>query len=76
MVFPRADETTAAHELGHCLFLAHAPGGNVGNADPHGHDAAMANCLMGYHATATDFCGFCLLRLRGWKRAPLRPRFG
>lgn len=75
VVFPRADETTAAHELGHCLFLAHAPGGNVGNADPYGHDAAMANCLMGYHDTATDFCGFCLLRLRGWDRVPLRPTF-
>lgn len=72
VVFPRADETTAAHELGHCLFLAHAPGGKVSNPDPFAHDAAMPNCLMGYHDKATDFCGFCLLRLRGWDRAPLR----
>ncbi|PTL80309.1 hypothetical protein [Vitiosangium sp. GDMCC 1.1324] len=74
VVFARSDETTAAHEIGHGLFLCHAPGGIVRDPDPHAHDANMSNCLMGYHENATDFCGFCQLRLRGWDRALLHPR--
>jgi hypothetical protein len=73
VVFERSDETTAAHEIGHGMFLCHAPGGIVANPDPHAHDVNMGNCLMGYDEKATDFCGFCQLRLRGWDRSLLRP---
>lgn len=66
---------TAAHELGHTLYLCHAPGGGVQRQgtgiEVAYHDAGMTNCLMGYDETAASFCAVCLLRLRGWQRAAL-----
>ncbi len=63
-------DSTAAHEIGHNLFLPHAPlpqtnipGGAIGSQ----HDQADMHCLMGYDdSQPLRFCGKCLLRLRGW----------
>lgn len=61
------------HEVGHVLFLRHhwtggglgtESGGFSGSHDPHDW------CLMGYlPLTTDDFCGKCLLKLRGWDEA-------
>lgn len=72
-------EQTVTHEIGHCLFLAHAPDNvtatDIANRpDATVHDDDWHNCAMSYNYTAVRrFCGFCLLRLRGWDRAKLKP---
>jgi len=68
-----ADRTTA-HELGHQMFLAHAPSGPVAGADRNAHDAQDPLCLMGYDPKADHFCGLCVLRLQGWSRTRLQPQ--
>jgi hypothetical protein len=76
-------EQTVAHEIGHCLFMAHAPvildkNGNVVTdiANKHDrtvHDKNFNNCLMSYNYDAErKWCGFCILRLRGWDRGKLQ----
>lgn len=63
-------EQTIAHELGHQLFLPHAP--FPLNRIPVGaranlHDQNGSDCLMGYDfTTERRLCGLCMLRLRGW----------
>jgi hypothetical protein len=63
-------EQTIAHELGHQLFLPHAP--FPVNRIPVGastalHDQDGSDCLMGYdYSMERRLCGLCLLRLRGW----------
>lgn len=66
---------TIAHEVGHQLFLPHAPfpihrvptGAVVEQHDQDGTD-----CLMGYDfSVERRFCGMCLLRLRGWNKQAL-----
>ncbi|MFP2957894.1 hypothetical protein ACLEPN_08695 [Myxococcus sp. 1LA] len=63
-------EQTLAHEIGHQLFLPHAPfpvHRNIGGALATRHDLDGKDCLMGYDfTTERRFCGLCLLRLRGW----------
>ncbi len=63
-------EQTLAHEIGHQLFLPHAPfpaDRTIGGAQPKHHDQAAGDCLMGYDFSAKRrLCGLCLLRLRGW----------
>lgn len=72
-------EQTVTHEIGHCLFLAHAPDNvtatDIANRpDATVHDDDWHNCAMSYNYTQErKFCGFCLLRLRGWDRAQLKP---
>ena len=67
-------EQTAAHEVGHALFLAHAPDGVTATdaaniPDLPAHDTAAHHCMMSYNFDAArKFCGLCLLRLRGWDR--------
>jgi hypothetical protein len=71
-------EQTPAHEVGHNLFLPHAPridqrlvnaGGGI---LPDFHDKQNRNCLMSYARPRPGFCGLCLLRLRGWKQDQFR----
>lgn len=58
------------HEMGHVLFLRHlytqGAGATASGGFPANHDA-QDDCIMGYMAlTTNDFCGKCLLKLRGW----------
>jgi hypothetical protein len=61
-----------SHEIGHALFLAHAPGRNPGTWDPDDVDVAAHDrdslCIMSYTSTRT-FCGLCLLKLAGYDYA-------
>jgi hypothetical protein len=70
-------EQTVTHEIGHCLFMAHAPvqtATDIANKhDATVHDKNFNNCTMSYHYDAErKWCGFCLFRLRGWDRAQLK----
>ncbi|MCP3143344.1 hypothetical protein [Pyxidicoccus xibeiensis] len=68
-------EQTIAHEIGHQLFLPHAPfplHRIPGGATPAGHDRDGSDCLMGYDfSVERRLCGLCLLRLRGWNSRSL-----
>jgi hypothetical protein len=60
---------TVLHEMGHNLFLPHAPGHWEAGKQPAGstptmHDSVQT-CLMSYHPGAKYFCGLCFLRLGG-----------
>ena len=60
---------TSIHEVGHTLFLAHAPGHYHPPEQPIGskpaaHDQAQI-CLMSYHDDKKYLCGLCLLKLGG-----------
>jgi hypothetical protein len=61
---------TVIHELGHNLFLPHAPGHWEEGKQPAGstpsvHDSVQT-CIMSYHPGKKYFCGLCFLRLGGW----------
>lgn len=68
-------EQTISHEIGHHMFLPHAPlpAANLpGGAEADAHDKDDLHCLMGYDYTAErKFCGKCLLRMRGWDHTKL-----
>ncbi len=66
-------QDTTGHEIGHCMFLPHAPRPGVSKkkATNEGiqadrHDVKDMNCLMSYNRPRPGFCGLCILRLRGW----------
>ena len=64
---------TFVHEIGHHLFLPHAPfpsGSPPGGNQPRRHDAADSGCVMSYNRPRPNFCGLCQLRLRGWDAGP------
>jgi hypothetical protein len=64
---PPSIKEIASHEIGHTLFLPHAPGVAGGPAAVHDQAAHWNNCMMSYHFNQEmKFCGLCLLRLRGW----------
>lgn len=71
-------EQTLTHEIGHHMFLPHAPfpAGNVpGGAQASRHDATFNNCTMSYDYSAErKFCGLCMLRMRGWSADWLFPQ--
>lgn len=69
---------TSQHELGHCLYLQHAPGVGVhpgsnppelseeaGNAVPELHDS-LNICVMSYAPHRGSFCAKCTLSIGGW----------
>lgn len=65
--------TVITHEMGHNLFLCHAPAA-PGAAIAPGfvaalHDSADLLCLMNYDRNSDHLCGFCHLKLRGWGTA-------
>jgi hypothetical protein len=67
-------QEVTAHEIGHHLFLPHAPfpqANPPGGSRPEMHDKDDDQCTMGYNSPAEHFCGFCLVRLRGWDKTPL-----
>lgn len=63
-------EQTITHEIGHHLFMPHAPFPATsvpGGAQADRHDDDWEFCMMGYnYAQERKFCGLCILRLRGW----------
>jgi hypothetical protein len=64
------DSNTFIHEIGHTLFLAHAPGHfesgqQPGGFQPDAHDKDQV-CLMSYSPKANHLCGLCFLKLGGW----------
>ena len=66
--FKKDVATLAAHELGHCLYLRHAPGDGAKVAEPAPleHDPDEKNCLMTYSlAAGREHCGACVANLRG-----------
>jgi hypothetical protein len=70
-------EQTVTHEIGHCLFMAHAPKvkatDEANRHDSSVHDKDFKNCSMSYNYDAErKWCGYCLFRLRGWDRGALK----
>lgn len=75
-VIYNARQDTTGHEIGHCMFLPHAPRIDAddgvtlidsgGGITPDRHDDNERNCLMSYARPREGFCGLCNLRLRGW----------
>lgn len=71
MVFKKESAgDTLIHEVGHLLFLAHAPGHFENGKQPPGykenaHDENQI-CIMSYHNNAKKLCDLCILKLRGW----------
>jgi hypothetical protein len=61
---------TFVHEIGHHLFLAHF-GPKPDAFDAVFHDQTDLACIMSYNRPRPTFCGFCLLRLRGWDGSQL-----
>jgi len=63
-------EQTLTHEIGHHMFLPHAPfptSDVPAGAQANRHDANYVNCTMSYDYSAErKFCGLCMLRMRGW----------
>ncbi|MCC7539131.1 MAG: hypothetical protein IT379_23115 [Deltaproteobacteria bacterium] len=53
-----------AHEMGHNLFLNHAP--DAPSSSKSLHDAADKKCILNYDQTSDHLCGYCHLKLRGW----------
>ena len=78
-----------AHEGGHARFLYHhayvdesVPTHSANSANPNHHDAANLKCTMSYTSAPDDartlikqYCGKCLLRLRGWDVLALPNRY-
>lgn len=66
---------TMSHELGHHLFLCHAPNPATPlppGAEADAHDKADLHCMMGYDDPRLGkLCGKCLLRVRGWDHTKL-----
>ena len=68
--------SNTAHELGHALMLPHQspnPGGDDYMHEPQvptelsKPTVEQTNCVMGYSGCYGEFCGRCLLSLRGWR---------
>lgn len=70
-------EQTLTHEIGHHMFLPHAPfpsGDPPGGNQPARHDQTHDHCTMGYdYGAERKFCGLCILRMRGWSADWLFP---
>lgn len=72
---PDAAHYVWAHELGHSLFLYHWK--NTGENNTQDHDNDDDYCVMMYPGAGEaakidpDFCGKCLLKLRGWNEKAL-----
>jgi hypothetical protein len=68
------DGETLAHEVGRSLWLHHAS--TTAGKDPAASDqpehnkAGWATCTMSYISLA-NFCGICVLKLRGWDETKL-----
>ena len=62
-------EQTTTHEIGHHLFLPHTWQVDISHDPQKSHDKGDTACTMSYEFDKDrKFCGFCLLRLRGWSK--------
>ncbi len=62
-------EQTTTHEIGHHHFLPHTWQVSAAHDPEESHDAGDNACTMSYEFDKDrKFCGFCLLRLRGWSK--------
>jgi hypothetical protein len=70
--YPGGVDHNTVHEAGHCHFGAHQFTGRDSSGAPAGAAAMLPDhdqhdfCVMGYLQCQGDFCGRCLLKLRGW----------
>jgi peptidoglycan hydrolase-like protein with peptidoglycan-binding domain len=68
------DGETMAHEMGHLLWLHHATtkkGKKPETSDqPEHNKSEWETCTMSY-ISLTNFCGLCVLKLRGWDETKL-----
>jgi hypothetical protein len=74
---PGDSAKTFLHEVGHTLFLAHAPGHFEAGKQPPGyqpnaHDQHQT-CMMSYASDRKNFCGLCFLKLGGWNYTKVKP---
>jgi hypothetical protein len=59
--------SNACHELGHALFMPHAPNEGTTANEVAAHDAlGECVCVMSYEPCMGRYCGKSLLTLRGW----------
>lgn len=70
-LFKQVDDTeTLVHEIGHLLFLAHAPGHWLKGHNPDGYQENAHDksewCVMSYKHVSKTPCGLCMLKLSGW----------
>ena len=62
-------ENTMSHEIGHHLFLPHTWQVSPAHDPEKSHDRGDTACTMSYEQQViVKFCGFCLLRMRGWSK--------
>ncbi len=65
-------QQTTTHEMGHIMFLPHAFSASGYEEDLHDKKSHWNNCTMSYnYDRERKFCGFCLLRMRGWDQTTL-----
>lgn len=65
-------ERTVAHEIGHLVHLPHTRDETAAK-DDYAHDWVDRTCIMGYNYNSVrNFCGYCLLRLRGWNHTNIK----
>ncbi|MFO0610062.1 MAG: hypothetical protein U0324_43285 [Polyangiales bacterium] len=75
-ITPGSSYGTTLHEWGHELYVNHPHFDAIQYAqgDPrHLHDVGTTICTMKTPPVMNNFCGFCLLRLRGWSIYKLDP---
>ena len=73
-LFLKSALDTFVHEIGHHLFLPHAPWKQNDQpmpGQPNRHDDTDKKCMMSYNRPRNAFCGLCQLRLRGWSALKL-----
>ena len=73
------NNAVAAHEIAHALFIPHAKWktGRALKPPPFkpGHHVPGDTCIMNYDLDSDHFCGFCMLRLRGWDWEKMKTDF-
>ena len=73
------NDAVAAHEIAHALFIPHAKWKTGRQLKPPpfepGHHVPNDTCIMNYDMDSDHFCGFCMLRLRGWDWDRLKTDF-
>ncbi len=70
--YPLGIDHNTVHETGHCHFGPHQFTSRDTSGTPTGVTSMLRDhdqhdfCVMGYLGCAGDFCGRCVLKLRGW----------